>query len=104
MFEEWERKHTVKFDSRTTQYTFYDSWHNMPEDKVFYTSAFTKGLFAHVTGQYRRELNSDKKLVIRVSATYGSINVWRCRNQSCLGNLDSQKAVLHMRPDAGLAY
>ena len=52
--EEWERTHTVQFDGHSKCYTFCDSWHNMPEDKVFYASAFTKGLFAHVTGQHLR--------------------------------------------------
>ena len=44
LFEEWERKHTVKFDKRSKIYTFFDVWHTMPANKVFYASAFTKGL------------------------------------------------------------
>ena len=90
--EEWERTHTVQFDGHSKCYTFCDSWHKMPEDKVFYASAFTKGLFAHVTGQHLRELQSDKKLVIRVAAP--RIEKHQCvaivGNQPCLGNWDPQ--------------
>ena len=96
LFEEWERKHSAKFDGRSTCYTFCDSWLNMPEDKVFYASAFTKGLFAHVTGQHYREVNSDKKLVIRVAAP--RMEKHQCvaivGNQPCLGSWDPQKALL----------
>ena len=94
--EEWERTHTVQLDGHSKCYTFCDSWHNMPEDKVFYASAFTKGLFAHVTRQHLRELQSDKKLVIRVAAP--RIEKHQCvaivGNQPCLGNWDPQKALL----------
>lgn len=44
---EWSRGHSVNLNLTTNCYRLYDAWLNPPADLAFYSSAFTKAVFAH---------------------------------------------------------
>ncbi len=44
---EWSRGHSLKTDDNKMCYRLYDAWQNPPADLPFYSSAFTKAIFAH---------------------------------------------------------
>jgi 4-alpha-glucanotransferase len=79
----------------------YDQWLSEPEDRTFYTSAFTKNLFVrhdknNGTGNFRE----NNRLVIRLSApkTEPGQTVVITGNQNCLGNWNPANAP-HMSAD-----
>ncbi len=94
--EEWERHHRVVFDGRSTAYILYDYWQVRPSNLAFYSSAFTKSLFAHPCHTHERAVRSGKRLIINVSAPrvekHQSVAI--TGNQSCLGNWQPEKALL----------
>ncbi|MDD2438387.1 MAG: 4-alpha-glucanotransferase, partial [Massilibacteroides sp.] len=47
VIREWERGHILTFEKTVVFYQLYDFWLNRPADLPFYSSAFTKALFAH---------------------------------------------------------
>ncbi len=94
-FEEWEKNHMVTFEPKVTHYTLYDYWQVRPANLAFYTSAFTKSLFAHPCNKFERVVRSGRKLVIKVSAPRLEPNqsVAITGNQPFLGNWDADKAL-----------
>ncbi|MDR0349542.1 MAG: 4-alpha-glucanotransferase [Tannerella sp.] len=46
MVEPWQKKRTVHLEERQKAYYLYDYWRLEPADIVFYTSAFTKNIYA----------------------------------------------------------
>ncbi len=94
-FEEWERNHVVNLDPRVERYTLYDYWQIPPANLAFYTSAFTKSLFAHPCDRHERTIRSGRKLVIKVAAPRIEPNqsVAITGNQACLGNWDPERAL-----------
>jgi 4-alpha-glucanotransferase len=75
LFEEWKRNHRIVLDDRFETHTVYDYWRTRPSNAAFYSSAFTKSLFAHPHTEQNRLL-----------AITG--------NQECLGNWDPAKALI----------
>lgn len=96
VFEEWEKNHRIIFDGQAEQYTQYDYWQIRPTNLAFYSSAFTKSLFAHPCNTYERAVRSGKKLVIKISAPRVEKNqcVAITGNQPCLGNWHPDKALI----------
>lgn len=96
VFEEWEKNHRITFDGQAEQYTLYDYWQIRPTNLAFYSSAFTKSLFAHPCNTYERAVRSGKKLVIKISAPRVEKNqcVAITGNQPCLGNWHPDKALI----------
>ncbi len=94
-FEEWEKNHEVTFEPRVQNYTLYDYWQIPPANLAFYTSAFTKSLFAHPCDKFERVVRSGRKLVIKVSAPRmeKGQSVAIIGNQPCLGNWEPDKAL-----------
>ena len=93
--EEWERNHSVTLSEAVEQYTLYDYWLVRPHDLAFYSSAFTKGLFAHATDTQERAVTSGKKLVFEVfvpRAEKGQ-SVRMVGNQPGLGNWNPEEAL-----------
>ena len=93
--EEWERNHSVTLSEAVEQYTLYDYWLVRPHDLAFYSSAFTKGLFAHAADTQERAVTSGKKLVFEVfvpRAEKGQ-SVRMVGNQPCLGNWNPEEAL-----------
>lgn len=95
-FEEWERRHSLALDTESPVCEVYDRWYEMPHDKVFYASAFTKGVFAHVTDLHKRRLNCEQKLEIKIFAPQLRKNqsLAIVGDQPALGDWDPQKALL----------
>ena len=95
-FEEWETPHEISLDPSVRHYTLYDVWQAYPENKAFYSSAFTKSLFAHPVNTFGNATCSNRKLVIRVSAPRIEMN--QCLaitgNQDYVGNWDPSKALM----------
>ncbi|MDL2221594.1 4-alpha-glucanotransferase [Parabacteroides sp. OttesenSCG-928-N08] len=94
-FEEWEKNHQVCFYGASQQYTLYDYWQMRPTNLAFYSSAFTKALFAHPCNTYERVIRSGKRLIIKVSAPRieRTQSVAIAGNQPCLGSWDPEKAL-----------
>lgn len=96
IFEEWEKNHRITFDGQADRYTLYDYWQIRPDNLAFYSSAFTKSLFAHPCNTYERAVRSGKKLVIKISAPRIEKNqsVAITGNQPTLGNWHPDKALI----------
>ena len=96
IFEEWEKNHRVFFVGKADQYTLYDYWQVRPANLAFYSSAFTKSLFAHPCNTYERVVRSGKRLTIKISAPRVEKNQLLAitGNQECLGNWDPEKALM----------
>ena len=96
IFEEWEKNHQVTFEGHANHYTLYDYWQIRPANLAFYSSAFTKSLFAHPCNTYERVVKSGKKLTIKISAP--RVEKWQSvaitGNQECLGNWHPDKALI----------
>lgn len=96
IFEEWEKNHQVFFLGSACQYTLYDYWQVRPSNLAFYSSAFTKGLFAHPCSTYERAVKSGKRLTIKISVPRVEKNqvVAITGNQECLGHWHPEKALV----------
>lgn len=96
IFEEWEKNHRITLDGQAEEYTLYDYWQIRPVNLAFYSSAFTKSLFAHPCNTYERAVRSGKRLVIKISAPRVEKNqsVAITGNQACLGNWHPDKALI----------
>lgn len=95
IFEEWERNHRMSFDKQSTSYSLYDSWQIRPEYLAFYSSAFTKGLFAHPCRAHAYTIRSGKRLTIKVSAP-------RVEKNQCLAISGNQDGLGHWLPQKAL--
>ncbi len=96
IFEEWEKNHQVFFIGQADQYTLYDYWQVRPAHLAFYTSAFTKSLFAHPCNTHERVIKSGKRLTIKISVPRVEKNqrVAITGNQECLGNWHPDRALI----------
>ena len=96
IFEEWEKNHQVFFIGQADQYTLYDYWQVRPANLAFYSSAFTKSLFAHPCNTHERVVKSGKRLTIKISVPRVEKNqrVAITGNQDCLGNWHPDKALI----------
>ena len=87
-------KHHAFFDKNRNSYVLYDHWMIQPEDRTFYTSAFTKNLFARKE-HIKSKPDNKNNIIMRLSApcvTPGQI-VAISGNNDCLGNWDVAKAL-----------
>lgn len=96
VFEEWEKNHQITFEGHANHYTLYDYWQIRPANLAFYSSAFTKSLFAHPCNTYERVVKSGKRLTIKISAPRVEKNqsVAITGNQECLGNWHPDKSLI----------
>jgi 4-alpha-glucanotransferase len=95
-FEEWEKNHQLKGLKATQQYRIYDSWQNRPQDFAFYSSAFTKSIFAHSKEKTPKIVSSKRQIVLKIFAPY--ITKEQCLflsgNREELGNWDIRRALI----------
>lgn len=96
IFEEWEKNHQVLFIGSANRYTLYDYWQIRPVNLAFYSSAFTKSLFAHPCNTHERVVKSGKRLTIKISVPRVEKNqsVAITGNQACLGDWHPDKALI----------
>ncbi|MDR0749199.1 MAG: 4-alpha-glucanotransferase [Tannerellaceae bacterium] len=96
LFEEWDRNHSIVLDKPFEVYTLYDYWQARPSSRAFYSSAFTKSLFAHSCNTDERAVNCGRKLVIKITAPRIEKNraLAITGNQECLGNWNPGKALI----------
>jgi 4-alpha-glucanotransferase len=95
LFEEWKRNHHIVLDKPFETYALYDYWQARPSNMAFYSSAFTKSLFAHSCNTDERVVSS-RKLVIKITAPHIEKNraLAITGNQECLGNWNPGKALI----------
>lgn len=95
IFEEWEKNHRITFDGTSGSYSLYDYWQVRPTHLAYYTSAFTKSLYAHPCNTHERVVRSDRKLIIKVLAPRiaRGQSVAITGNQPCLGGWDPKQAL-----------
>ncbi|MDD7633287.1 MAG: 4-alpha-glucanotransferase [Parabacteroides sp.] len=95
MYEDWEKNHRLVFDGKTKHYILQDVWQVRPKDLAFYSSAFTKSLFAHGRTHQRNWVMANRQLEIRVYAPrlLKNQSVAITGNQACLGAWDPNKAL-----------
>ena len=93
----------VVFDKKTDAYHLYDHWRTEPADRTFYTSAFTKNIFARrnasisKTGKTAAVSNAgNSKIVLCITAPQIKPEqvIAVAGNQLCLGNWNPDKAPL----------
>jgi len=96
IFEEWEKNHQVLIDKQTKCYSLFDNWQTCPDNLAYYSSAFTKSLFAHPCNTYERVVQSGKKVMIKVAAPRVERNqsIAIVGNQPVLGNWSPEKALI----------
>lgn len=96
IFEEWEKNHRIVFDGQSERYSLFDYWQACPSNLAFYSSAFTKSLFAHPCNTYERVVRSGKKIIIKIAAPRVEKNqsVAIVGNQEIIGNWEPDKALL----------
>ncbi|MDR1980058.1 MAG: 4-alpha-glucanotransferase [Tannerellaceae bacterium] len=96
IFEEWEKNHRIVLDDQAERYTLYDYWQTRPANPAFYSSAFTKCLFARPCRTSERVARSRKQLVIKISAprVEKHQHLAISGNQARLGNWDTKKALI----------
>ncbi|MDR2914437.1 MAG: 4-alpha-glucanotransferase [Tannerella sp.] len=91
--------HHILFDRKCKSYYLYDYWLSEPEERAFYTSAFTKNLFARHKNKLLRKTidNSDRKnnISLRLPAplTKPEQIVAITGNQPFLGNWNTNHAL-----------
>jgi 4-alpha-glucanotransferase len=96
VFEPWGRRHHVRFDPSQPVYHLYDYWREIPPSSgiTFYTSAFTKNLFARKVHDPASAPMFDRTLIVRVPnpRVEKKQQVAIAGNQVCLGFWDPEQA------------
>ena len=87
-------KHHAVFDKNRDSYCLYDYWPEKPDDRTFYSSAFTKNLFARQTHKTSKPDNKNN-ITIRLSAPRVTPEqvVAISGNSDFLGHWDTGKAL-----------
>ena len=95
IFEEWQKNHCLKIDNPNQSYVLLDYWQNKPRNLAFYSSAFTKSLFAHPCNKFK-SVKSRQKILFKVQAPYIAKNqcLAMLGNQPELGNWDESKMLI----------
>jgi len=96
MFEEWNANHSLKISDVSKTYFLLDYWQDRPQNLAYYSSAFTKSLFAHPCDKFERVVKSDKKVLLKVLApsVKNTQSLAVLGNQEELGNWDVSKALI----------
>ena len=90
---EWGKNHRFIAGKGISEYLIFDSWHDMPADKPFYSSAFTDGILKRANRDLPLESVPDT-LNIRISAPMIAPNqcLAICGEGEWLGNWDPKHA------------
>ena len=107
IFEEWEKNHQVFFIGNANRYNLYDYWQVRPPHLAFYSSAFTKSLFAHPCNTHERVIKSGKRLTIKIAAPRVEKKPARghLREPTMFGKLESPTSLsFELRHFSRLAY
>ncbi|MDR2389618.1 MAG: 4-alpha-glucanotransferase [Tannerellaceae bacterium] len=94
VLEEWNKNHSVVLNPALGTCLLYDYWQIRPSNLAFYSSAFTKSLFARPCDAPPKEVNSRRKLILKVWAPRVEKNqsLAVAGNQVCLGLWQPEKA------------
>lgn len=96
IFEEWDKKHRVCLDGKSDCYRLYDCWQVRPDNLAFYSSAFTKSIFARSGESHPHAVYSGRKYCLKVMAPrvekYQSIGI--TGNQAALGDWNPERSPL----------
>ncbi len=68
VFEEWQKNHLLSLTETRLSYVLLDYWQNHPQNRAFYSSAFSKSLFAHPCDKFERVVKSSRKVQMKVLA------------------------------------
>lgn len=98
---EWNEGHTLFLSEKRNVYRIYDSWLNTPTDLPFYSSAFTKAIFAHPSCSEVEGKDVSGDLIIQVYAPQVSKSQYLALvgDQDTLGNWMPERA-LRMQSDS----
>ncbi|MDR1257837.1 MAG: 4-alpha-glucanotransferase [Tannerellaceae bacterium] len=96
VFEEWENNHHIRLDKDVHTYTLHDYWQTRPANIAFYSSAFTKSIFAHARRTPERVIGSRRKLTIKILAPRlgRDQSLAITGNQDCLGNWRPEESLI----------
>lgn len=95
ILEEWNKGHSACLDPSIKTYSFYDTWEASPSELSYYSTAFTKAIYAHLSKRPNHPDPSGKKLRIKVWAprVESHQSVALAGNQSLIGNWQVDKAL-----------
>ncbi len=96
IFEEWNINHSVVISDVKNSYYLFDYWQSCPQHLAYFSSAFTKSLFAHPCDKFERVVKSDKKVLLKVLAPRieKDCSIAITGNQEEFGNWDVSKALI----------
>ena len=96
VFEEWHKNHYLKISNVNQSYVLLDYWQNKPHNLAFYSSAFTKSLFARSCNKSARTVKSKRKILLKVFAPDIAPNqsLAILGNQIGLGNWEESKMLM----------
>ena len=91
---EWGKNHRFVAGAGITEYLIFDSWHDLPADKPFYSSAFTDGILKRPNRDLPLPALPDT-LNIRIAAPMIAPDqrLAICGEPDCLGGWDPKKAI-----------
>lgn len=100
---EWSRGHTLDLKGYKGCYRLYDAWMNSPADLPFYSSAFTKAIFAH-SGYSAENMSGKEKLIISVFAPQVNKQQYVAftGNSDRVGNWSPERAVRMYPAEGGI--
>lgn len=91
---EWGRPHSFQPGKGIADYNIFDSWHDMPEDKPFYSSAFVDGMLRRsILDQPLRSLNNSIRLSIAAPLVRPDEKLVLCGNQKALGEWNPSQGI-----------
>lgn len=101
---EWSRGHTLVLNDCSGCYRLYDAWMDLPADLPFYSSAFTKAVFAH-SASAADNVSGKEKLTISVFAPKVNKQQYVALTGNCdqMGNWMPERAV-RMYPAEGAVW
>ncbi len=93
--KEWDHPHTICLGAGIPVYSCIDYWQDTPNNLPFYTSAFTKSIFAHPSNGTDNTQNNSHKLVFKLWAPTVEKEqyVIISGNQDCLGNWNPAQGI-----------
>lgn len=91
--EPWNKRHTLAISKENSVYNVYDSWYLIPDNKAFFTSAFSESWYLHTKNKVS-SANFQHKLTIKVFAPQllNGEKLIVCGNQPALGNWNPKAA------------
>ncbi|MDR2621470.1 MAG: 4-alpha-glucanotransferase [Dysgonamonadaceae bacterium] len=96
--EEWQKSHKLSITDTTKNYCLMDTWLNCPQNRAFYSSAFTKSWFPHTVRKGKAKAKTHFKSKVQINVFAPEINdnqtLALVGNQPALGAWNPGKALI----------